>query len=509
MTHVSQSQHSQRSHRKPRINLAVGLTLGGLLFGSFLIGAYDSPSLSIAAISSPKALESTNHLNLPPAQGFAEIVKAVRPAVVNITASKIPTRDFQRAPFNSEPFGSRPNLHRRDFFGMPTPPDSQDPRGMGMGSGVLVSPNGYVVTNNHVVEGTDKVKVLLPDKREFIGTVIGTDPKSDIAVIKIDGKQLPYISWGDSSTLEVGDYVLAVGNPFGLNATVTQGIVSALGRGGMGITHYEDFIQTDAAINPGNSGGALVNMRGKLVGINTAILSRSGGYQGIGLAIPATMGMPIYESLVKTGTVERGYLGIGIQEMTSSLATALRLTKAEGALVTDVKPGSPAQQAGLKQGDVIISFHGTAVNTPRALQHAVTQTTVGTQTSLMIIRDGKRQELHTIIGEHPDTPPRVHASQSKDKGSLAGIAVANIDPRQFQRLGLPDHIQGVLVTAVQPGSQPEQSGLRQGDVIRAINRQPIRSIQEYEVVVSTLTEAQQALVLINRRGVSLFLSVTV
>ena len=509
MNHVPQSQHSQESRRKKILNVVTGLALAGFLVGSLMTGAFESPSPSIAAISPPPALESVEKLDTRPTQGFSQIVKAVRPAVVNITATKASPRDFQYSPFNSKPFGFDPNRHGRDFFGMPIPPDSQGPRGTGMGSGVLVSPDGYVVTNNHVVEDSDKITVMLPDKREFTGTLVGTDPKSDIAVIKIDGQQLPYIPWGDSSSLEIGDYVLAVGNPFGLNSTVTQGIVSALGRGGMGITQYEDFIQTDAAINPGNSGGALVNMRGELVGINTAILSRSGGYQGIGLAIPASMGKPIYESLVSTGTVERGYLGIGIQEITPNLAKALHLEKAEGALVTDVKPDSPAQQAGLNQGDVIVAFNGTTTNTPRALQQAVTQTTAGTQTSMTVIRDGKRQELHTMIGRHPDTPHRVHASHAREQGPLTGVAIANIDPRQFQSLGLPDHIQGVLVTAVQPGSRPEQSGLRQGDVISEINRQPIRSTADYDHAVSTLTANEQALVLIHRRGLSLFLSVDV
>ncbi len=233
----------------------------------------------------------------------------------------------------------------RKVYGEP-----REHRGGGQGSGVIVSPDGYILTNNHVIDGARTVTITLPDKREFSGKIVGADPKTDLAVVKIDGQNLPTVSWGDATKLQVGEYVLAVGNPFGLNSTVTLGIVSALGRGHMGITQYEDFIQTDAAINPGNSGGALVNTKGELVGINTAIFSQTGGYQGVGFAVPTSMSKPIYESLIKNGKVVRGFLGVSIQDLNHDLAKSFGIKDAKGALVSDVRDESPAGQAGLKQG---------------------------------------------------------------------------------------------------------------------------------------------------------------
>ena len=280
--------------------------------------------------------------------------------------------------------------------------EPRERRGGGQGSGVIVTQDGYVLTNNHVIAGAKTVTVTLPDKREFKGRIVGADPKSDIAVIKIDGSHLPTVTWGDSGRLQVGEYVLAVGNPFGLNSTVTLGIVSALGRGHMGITQYEDFIQTDAAINPGNSGGALVNTRGELIGINTAIFSQTGGYQGVGFAVPTSMSKPIYESLVKTGKVVRGYLGIGIQDMNQDLAKSFNVQGSNGAVVTDVKEEGPADKAGLKQGDVILSFQGIPIDDAVTLQRAVTRSTVGGKATVKVLRDGQEKDLAVTIAELPD-----------------------------------------------------------------------------------------------------------
>jgi serine protease Do len=311
-----------------------------------------------------------------PAAGFADVAKTVTPAVVNITTSGA----------EEVADSTRPRGRMEDFFGSPfgprrfgPPMEPRERRGGGQGSGVIVTPDGYVLTNNHVIAGAKTVTVTLPDKREFKGRIVGSDPKSDIAVVKIDGTQLPTVTWGDSSRLQVGEYVLAVGNPFGLNSTVTLGIVSALGRGHMGITQYEDFIQTDAAINPGNSGGALVNTRGELIGINTAIFSQTGGYQGVGFAVPTGMSKPIYESLVKTGKVVRGYLGVGIQDLNQELAKSFNVKGSNGAIVTDVKEEGPADKAGLKQGDVILSFQGTPIEDAVTLQRAVTRSSVGSK----------------------------------------------------------------------------------------------------------------------------------
>ena len=371
---------------------------------------------------------------------------------------------------------------------------------------MIVTQDGYVLTNNHVIEGAKTVTVTLPDKREFTGRIVGSDPKSDLAVIKIDGTQLPTISWGDSSRLQVGEYVLAVGNPFGLNSTVTLGIVSALGRGHMGITQYEDFIQTDAAINPGNSGGALVNTKGELIGINTAIFSQTGGYQGVGFAVSSGMSKPIYESLVKTGKVVRGYLGIGIQDLNHDLAKSFGVKGSNGAVVTDVKEEGPADKAGIKQGDVILSYQGISVDDAVTLQRAVTRSAVGSKATVKVLRDGHEQELSVTLAELPDTQQVAKAEIESPDQPLAGLAVQELDRETAQELGLKGKIQGVVVTNVDPESEAERAGLMPGDIIREINRKPVTSMKEFDRAASSLKKGQTVLVLINRRGASLYLS---
>ena len=483
----------------------------GLCVGALLTGSFNLAPTTIAAV--PEFTEQTSSIQSGSMErGFATVVKHVRPAIVSITASTgtIPHEGSTPSPFEFSPFGKHPLPPGREgfpFFPGPNPPDH--PRGMGMGSGVIVSPEGYIVTNHHVIEGAEEVSVTLMDKREYSGRVIGSDPKTDLAVIKISASDLPYIPWGDSSRLEIGEYVLAIGNPFGLNSTVTQGIVSALGRGGMGITQYEDFIQTDAAINPGNSGGALVNTQGQLVGINTAILSRTGGNQGVGFAIPASMGQHVYESLVKHGKVTRGYLGMGIQELTPDLATALRLPDPSGALVTDVKDHSPADKAGLRRGDTIIRYQDLAISDPRSLQSAVTRTTVGDQVKLTVMRDGAEVILSPRIEEYPDSVRVAATTPPSEDYGLAGLHVTELTPQLASRLNLSGPTQGVLVEAVQPHSQPDRAGLRRGDVISEINRQPVRSLRDYQQVVSHLKEDHPALFLVNRQGQAVFLTVKV
>ena len=349
-------------------------TLGIMTSMAVLVTVFFVGSQSFAPFPATGSTASTATVAAPvgtlPANGFTDVAKAVTPAVVNITTvigEKISGRGGENELRDrmEEFFGGPNGPFGPKFRGPQGPQGPMDPRGPrgfhggGQGSGVIVSPDGYVLTNNHVIDGAREVTVTLPDKREFQGKIVGTDPKTDLAVVKIDGKNLPTVPWGDASKLQVGEYVLAVGNPFGLNSTVTLGIVSALGRGRMGITQYEDFIQTDAAINPGNSGGALVNTKGELVGINTAIFSQSGGYQGVGFAVPTSMGQPIYDSLVKHGKVVRGYLGIGIQDLNQDLAKSFGVTNGKGALVTDVKEDSPADHAGLQQGDVILSYQAS------------------------------------------------------------------------------------------------------------------------------------------------------
>jgi len=374
---------------------------------------------------------------------------------------------------------------------------------------VIVSSDGYILTNNHVIDGAQEVMITLPDKREFTGKIVGADPKTDLAVVKIDGQNLPTVAWGDASKLQVGEYVLAVGNPFGLNSTVTLGIVSALGRGRMGITQYEDFIQTDAAINPGNSGGALVNTRGELVGINTAIFSQTGGYQGVGFAVPTSMGKPIYESLIKTGKVVRGYLGVGIQDLSQDLAKSFNVKQAKGALVSDVKEDGPADHAGLKQGDVIVSYQGSPVEDAVVLQRLVTRSAVGTKVSVTIVRDGREKDLTVTIGEQTDTVKVAAVESSETEYAFAGLAVQDLDRDTSKELGLKGKVQGVVVRSIEPGSGVEKAGLMAGDVIREINRQSVRSVKDFVKVTSAVKKGENVLILINRQGSSLFLSAKV
>jgi len=491
------------------IALTVSLLFTGMLVAAFSTGAVGSPAQPAVPTPAP-SMTQTGSSDTDVGRGFAHIVKAVRPAVVNITASKVMGTGLSDVPdLPGRPDWFKHGPQEKHYFGMPPVPNPwQEPRGKGMGSGVIVSHEGYVVTNHHVVEGAQSVTVALFDKREFAGSIVGSDPQTDLAVIKIQGDNLPFIAWGDSSKLEVGDYVLAIGSPFGLHSTVTQGIVSAKGRG-VGITQYEDFIQTDAAINPGNSGGALVSMRGELVGINTAILSRTGGYQGVGLAIPAGIGQHVYTSLVSTGKVTRGFLGVGIQAVTPELAKSFHLDRPDGAIVTDVRDASPADQAGLRRGDTIIRYQEQPIAGPRELQRAVTMTPVGTEVAITVMRDGAEQTLRTTIVEHP-MGQQIAVSQQPDAESrLAGLTVEDLTPRTAKQLGVDGHVAGVVVTDIRAGSQAEKAGLVQGDVIREINHTPVESSQDFRQTVNALPKEQTILLFINRQGTSLFLTVKV
>ena len=484
----------------------LGLVGMGILVGTLLFGSWNNP---VTTFAHDKELNQQSQTTEPPnfqKGGFADIAKRVTPTVVNITVSKQPAVPMSGLPFDP----------MKEFFGTPgTPgfPPRHDQGPMpdlrGAGSGVIVSSDGYVLTNNHVVEDAKQITVTLPDKREFSGTVVGLDPQTDLAVIKLEADNLPFVPWGDSSSLQVGEYVLAVGNPFGLNSTVTLGIVSALGRGGMGITQYEDFIQTDAAINPGNSGGALVNTRGELVGINTAIFSRSGGYQGVGFAVPTKLAKPIYTSLVKTGSVVRGFLGVGIQALTSDLANSFNLDKAQGALVTNVMPGSPADQAGIQRGDVIVEYEGQIVEDPRMLQGQVVGTVVGSQISLVVMREGQKVTLRPVIREQNEPTKVARAHSMKHDGPLAGVAVQDLDSRMAQQLGITEEVSGVVVMEVTPGSYADRAGLVQGDVISEINRTAVRSEKDFVRVVSNLEKQKDAVVFIHRGKGALYLTVKI
>lgn len=441
-----------------------------------------------------------------PGTSFAPVVKKVAPSVVKVftTASM---KNVQH-PMMDDPFFRR-------FFG-PGRGEEMPERGLrmpkqhGLGSGVIVTKDGYILTNNHVVDGAETVKVALtPDGREHTARVVGKDPKTDIAVLKIEGENLPHIELGDSEQIEVGDLVLAVGNPFGIGQTVTMGMVSATRRNAMGLgLDYEDFIQTDAAINPGNSGGALVDSEGRLIGINTAILSRSGGNQGIGFAVPINLARGVMESIVEHGRVVRGFMGVNIQDVTPDLAREFGLKEPAGALVAEVTAKSPADRAGLQTGDVVVEYNGRPVRDSRHLKLQVGQTAPGEQVAVKLVRDGKPQTVKVTLKEFADDTLQAKsgtgAKSSKER--LAGVGVTDIEPEQRRELGLPRDLKGVLVSQVAVDSPAYEAGLRQGDVITEINRQPVID-SERAVELAEKAEDDSILLRIWRQGARRYLVV--
>lgn len=375
-----------------------------------------------------------------------------------------------------------------------------------MGSGVIVSADGYIVTNHHVVEDADALDVSLADNRRFKAKVIATDPRTDVAVIKIEATGLSALPWGDSSQLQVGELVLAVGNPFGLNQTVTMGIISAVGRANMGIVDYEDFIQTDAAINPGNSGGALVNLKGELIGINTAIFSRTGGYMGIGFAIPSRMAKNVMDHLIRHGKVVRGWLGISIQEMTDALAKEFGAPDTTGALVAEVMDESPARKAGLERGDIIRTYGGTEVKDAAHLRTLVAESAPGRQVVLTVWREKRSRSMEVTLGELPkELGARRRSDEAKGEHALAGVAVESLSREDLKGLRLKG---GVAVRRIDPESQAAESGLREGDVIREVNRKPVKSVEDFERIVRTLSPKERVLLLITRGQATMFLTIT-
>lgn len=409
---------------------------------------------------------------------FAPLVKKVSPSVVKVyTTTRVKEASVQGAPGFDDPFFRR--FFGDEFGNMGRSRKFSVPPQHGVGSGVIVTQDGYILTNNHVVDGADQLQVALHDGREFTAKVIGKDPKSDVAVIKIDAKNLPFLTMADSDKIEVGDIVLAIGNPFGIGQTVTMGMVSATGRATLGLD-YEDFIQTDAAINPGNSGGALVDMEGRLIGINTAILSRSGGNQGIGFAIPTQLAREVMQSLIQYGKVTRGYLGVMIQDVTPALAREFKLKGEKGALIGDVVPQGPADRAGLKDGDVILEFNGKPVSDSRHLKLAVARAKPGESVLVKILRDGSVKTLKVVVKELPGSEKMAKGGPGnpEDTGTLNGVAVSDLDPQVRRQLRLPNQVRGAMVTEVDPASAAAAAGLKAGDVITEINRHPVRDAEE-------------------------------
>jgi len=463
--------------------------IAGLLVGLILASSINIHTLSY---SSPKIPKESIDILTKTGEAMASVVEAVKPAVVNISTVKtVRLRD----PFFDDPF------FRRFFgepFGIP-----RERRQTGLGSGVIVDPSGYILTNNHVIRGADEIKVTLFDKREFKGKVIGTDPKTDLAVVKIDAKDLPYIELGDSDKLKVGELVIAIGNPYGLNQTVTMGIVSATGRANVGIADYEDFIQTDAAINPGNSGGALVNAKGELVGINTAIFSTTGGYQGIGFAIPSNMAKAVMEQLIKNKKVIRGWLGVSIQALTPDMKKHFGLKEDRGVVINQIFENSPAEKAGLKEEDIILQYNGKDITDPTQLRNLVANTPPGKEVELKVFRDGKVFSVKVTIEE---LPQEVVAARGEYENALKGVVVQNITPEARKELQIPPRITGVIVADISEDS-PAQGYLQKGDVIMAINRTRINNTKDYQKIVSKLKEGE-LLLFIYRDGQTFHLTLS-
>jgi serine protease Do len=418
----------------------------------------------------------------------------VIPAVVSI-ASTVMVRD-QAFSDETLPFG----LFRE-------PPAR---RQYGQGSGVIVSSDGYIITNNHVVADAVDVEVILADRRQFKGKVVATDPRTDVAVVKIQSTNLPTVSWGDSSNLAVGDFVLAIGNPLGLSRTVTFGIVSAVGRADVGVADFEDFIQTDAPINPGNSGGALVNTSGELVGINTAIASPTGGSVGVGFAIPSNMARTAMQSLIKTGRVVRGFLGASTQDVTPLLGKIFRLPDVKGAIVTDLQPKGSAEKAGLKRGDVIERFDGRDIMDSGHLRNLIAAATIGSKHRLDLVRDGKTMQVDLTIQE----APRERAKKSQAAATaasdgthpLAGVVFDDVTAPLARQMDLPVN-SGVVVTDIEEGSLAESSGLQPGDVILELNRQSIPNFSTFQRLADPMKSSDLALLLVNRQGTILYIPV--
>lgn len=467
-----------------------------VIFFCFLV--FTSPLFQGTALArevSPEAREFLNKMS----NYLAEIAEVTKPSVVNIsTTTTVSMKEHPMGDLFNDPFFRR-------FFG-----DGSDHPGIpkkfkssALGSGVIVSKDGYILTNYHVIKNAEEIKVILYDKREFKGKVIGDDPQTDIAVIKVDAKDLPAIKMGESGKLKAGDVVIAIGNPFGLNQTVTMGIVSAVGRANIGISAYEDYIQTDAAINPGNSGGALVNSNGELVGINSAIFSTSGGYMGVGFAIPSDMANSVAQSILKHGKVIRGWLGVTIQNLTPELAKSFGLKEEKGVLVTDVLKNGPAGKAGLKRGDLIVEFDGKSVEDTTSLRNIVANTAPGKAVQIKVIRQGKAETLSATIGE---LPVKMMAKKAEHNNVLKGVQIQELAQDLRAALNIPADVEGVAVVDVSEES-PSYGLVSKNDVIEEVDHKPVTGIKDYEEIVSKIRPSDTVLLLLYRNGGHIYVTI--
>ncbi len=483
---------------KLRRSLVLPLAITLSFASGMALTEWSHPQSVNAQNNSVKTLSQLN-------EDFIEISERVTPAVVSIAM----TKRVKSSPHKLDPQGTPEEFF--DFFGTPFPqgemPGQPQPenRQQGVGSGVVVdAEKGYVLTNNHVVEDADEIKVTLTDRRVFKARVLGTDPRSDLAVIQLlNAKNLKQATIGDSSALDVGEWVLAIGNPFGLDSTVTAGIISAKGRANVGVADFEDFIQTDAAINPGNSGGALVNIKGELVGINTAIATRSRGYMGIGFAIPSNMAKQVMDSLIAKGKVSRAQLGVYIQELDASMAQSLKLENANaGILVSGVVPGSPAEKAGVKKYDVITELNGKRVSDSNQFRNQIALSAPLAQVDLSIVRNGKLITLKPTLSEAES------ASTAVDNAPAPAIpqeqlAVQDLTPALRQRYQIQPGLEGVLVSQLNPNGQASEKGVRRGDLITEINRQPVKSAAAFQALYAKVQKGEIVLLALRRGSGSL------
>lgn len=480
---------------KPAV-LVAGLVLGA---STLAIAHSTQKALTKAEANPPATLKLADTNEGPSHSSYAPVLKNVLPSVVNISSSKVvKAQKMDQQLQQMDPFF-------RQFFGNDSPFQApKEQREKSLGSGVIVSPEGYILTNNHVVDGATQVKVTLSDKREFDAKIIGTDPKTDVAVLKINAPDLKPITIGDSSKVQVGDTALAIGDPFGVGQTVTSGIISATGRGNLGIEDYEDFIQTDAPINPGNSGGALINDRGELVGINTAILTHSEGSEGIGFAVPANLARQVMNEILTNGKVVRAYMGILPQDMTTDMAKAFNEKQPRGVVIGDVTPDSPAQHAGLQRGDILLEVNGKSVTSANQLRMSISMMEPGTDVKLKVLRDGSERDLNVKLAEMPTETAANNSNGDDSTKALEGVQVSNLSPDLADQLGLPSSSKGVVVTDIDPSSKLADSGLRKGDVIQEVNHQPVKNVSEFQSALKK--GGSDPLLLVNREGRTFFIA---
>lgn len=472
------------------------LSLTISIFALSLIVGYAGSTGSVEAAIGAGELENS----------LVQVSEKVKPSVVSITTVKVYKHPSTgRFHGNEYGHGNRRDKGQNpfDFFGddffdrfVPKAPEGEF-KAQSLDSGVVVRVDGeygYILTNNHVVADMDELKVKLSDKREFDAEIVGTDEQTDLAVIKIKGENLVPAKMGDSDEMKQGQWAIAIGNPFGLTHTVSVGVVSAIGRSGVGIANYENFIQTDAAINPGNSGGPLVNIKGDVIGINTAIFTRSGGYQGIGFAIPVNMAKAVLRDLIDKGKVTRGWLGVAIQNMDESLAEQFGVAVTDGVLISDVQDGSPAKEAGFERGDILIGYDNKAMSDVNQLRNTVAQTEVGTEVKVKVLRKGKEKVLTVKIGEQPSD---LFASAGSPIGKDLGMTVQDLTEELANSFGYEGE-NGVVVSGVEPGSPAAQSDVKEGDLIKEVNRVKINGVKEFREALKNTEKGKDILFLVRR-----------